>query len=452
MRTITHEQMPLHTGLAQRGISKQEISALADGISADLAYIREMPSYNSEAIFGYFIPGRLEVLGKHTDYAGGSSLVCAVNKGFRIYGLKSDDGLLHIHHLDQKINITIDLSAHRSPASGWEVYVQTVLRRLTANFGKLSGGDLFITSDLPQAAGMSSSSAFIVALLLALTEMNQLRTHPLWISQIKTQEDLATYASCIENGMSFGTLRGERGVGTLGGSQDHVAILCSRAGCLNHFSYAPTCFKKAIALPPEFQFVIGHSGILAEKTGDALELYNRTSSLAQALVEAWNHGEGGNFPHIGALLQHPKFDLYTIWKHLLLRRKTFSDVALMDRLDHFMVETDLVEEAVKALEQDQIISFGRLSFQSQHYAERLLHNQVQETTFLVSTARRLGALAASAFGAGFGGAVWALVHTYDVPLFLQKWEATYAHTFPNRVSLSQFFPVIPGSPAFALPL
>jgi len=102
MRKITHEQMPVHEGLAQRGISKQEISALADGISADLAYIREMPSYNSEAIFGYFVPGRLEVLGKHTDYAGGSSLVCAVNKGLRIYGLKSDDGLLHIHHLDQK--------------------------------------------------------------------------------------------------------------------------------------------------------------------------------------------------------------------------------------------------------------------------------------------------------------------------------------------------------------
>ncbi|HRK74380.1 MAG TPA: hypothetical protein PLL64_08905, partial [Rhodothermales bacterium] len=270
---------------------------------------------------------------------------------------------------------------------------------------------------------------------------------------IKTKEDLATYASCIENGTSFGSLRGEKGVGTKGGSQDHVAIVCSHSGHLNHFSYAPTRFQKAIPMPDQFQFVIAHSGVLAEKTGEAQSLYNRAAGLATALVEIWNKHEKSQFSHIGALIQNPTFDLYTIWKHLLLKRgKPFSDIALMDRLDHFMVESTLVQEAMNTLEQDQLVAFGRLAFQSQHYAERFLRNQIPETSFLVSSAKRLGALAASAFGAGFGGAVWAMVHTFDAPILLQQWETAYAHTFPNRLAHSQFFPILPGPPLFELPL
>ncbi|MBL7978135.1 MAG: hypothetical protein JNN12_07320 [Bacteroidetes Order II. Incertae sedis bacterium] len=453
MQQAFQAQAPPSEILRKNGFPLHHISAFLATLSDDRSRIQAIAQTQTEALTGYFVPGRLEILGKHTDYAGGSSIVCAIDKGFRIYGYKTDGAAIYLHHLDEKKSLSINLSHWSPDPIGWSAYALAVIRRLTSNFGKLSGGHLFFTSDLPQAAGMSSSSAFIISLLMVLSDLNQLQDHPLWVSQIKTKEDLATYASCIENGTSFGSLRGEKGVGTKGGSQDHVAIICSHSGHLNHFSYAPTRFQKALPMPDQFQFVIAHSGVLAEKTGEAQSLYNRAAGLANALVETWNKHEQSQFTHIGALIQSPAFDLYTLWKHLLLKRgKPFSDIALMDRLDHFIVESELVQEAMSALERDQLVAFGRLTFQSQHYAERFLRNQIQETSFLVASAKRLGALAASAFGAGFGGAVWAMVHTFDVPIFLQQWEATYAHTFPNRLAHSQFFPILPGPPVFELPL
>jgi galactokinase len=67
---------------------------------------------------------------------------------------------------------------------------------------------------------------------------------------------------------------------------------------------------------------------------------------------------------------------------------------------------------------------------SQLAAERLLANQVPETTFLARKARELGAIAASAFGAGFGGSVWALVPDSDTAAFRTRWAEAYAAAFP----------------------
>ena len=66
-------------------------------------------------------------------------------------------------------------------------------------------------------------------------------------------------------------------------------------------------------------------------------------------------------------------------------------------------------------------------------------NQVPETIWLAKEARRLGAIAGSAFGAGFGGSVWALVASESAAEFARRWQQAYeASPFPARVS-SQFF-------------
>ncbi|MBA3950066.1 MAG: galactokinase, partial [Acidobacteria bacterium] len=94
----------------------------------------------------FFVPGRLEVIGKHTDYAGGRTLIAAVPRGITVSAARSDDGAVTV--IDETTGLRL-----QSP------YAATVERRLRANF---AGADLScrisISSDLPQAAGMSSSS------------------------------------------------------------------------------------------------------------------------------------------------------------------------------------------------------------------------------------------------------------------------------------------------------
>ena len=83
---------------------------------------------------------------------------------------------------------------------------------------------------------------------------------------------------------------------------------------------------------------------------------------------------------------------------------------------------------------------------SQKMAERLLRNQVPETVALARLARERGAAASSAFGAGFGGAVWALVEAAKAEAFLEGWAAAYRAAFPARAPHAEFFLTRPGAP------
>ncbi len=75
--------------------------------------------------------------------------------------------------------------------------------------------------------------------------------------------------AAIENGQTYKSLTGDGGVGTFGGSQDHTAILTSEAGHLKQYSFCPVRFERTIKLPEDCVFVIGVSGVVADKTGSA---------------------------------------------------------------------------------------------------------------------------------------------------------------------------------------
>ncbi len=126
--------------------------------------------------FSLFVPGRIEVLGKHTDYCGGRSLVCAADRGFCVLAFPRDDALVRITDVVAGESREFEFSPELLPPLGdWANYPMTVARRLARNFpGKLRGAEIAFASDLPPAAGMSSSSALIIACFLALARINDL--------------------------------------------------------------------------------------------------------------------------------------------------------------------------------------------------------------------------------------------------------------------------------------
>ena len=405
-------------------------------------------------VYGFFVPGRIEVLGKHTDYAGGSSLLCAVERGFSLVAVPVDDDLVRVTDLRKQAGFAVALEATLAPLPGdWSNYIRTVVRRVAQNFpGTHRGGDLVFISDLPKAAGMSSSSALMIACFLGLKALNNLGAHPAFLQNIPDALTLAAYLGTIENGQTYGTLKGDLGVGTFGGSQDHTAILCSRAGHLGLFAYSPARKLGEVRWPDEYVFAVASSGVHAKKTGGAQAHYNEAARLASIANSAWNLHTGRQDPHLGAVAASERYDDKEMAQACLSETPTdLSGGEVFRRFVQFYEEHMVfIPEAVEALRGGDLNEFGALVNRSHEAARIGLNNLVPETSFLQEEARRLGAVAASAFGAGFGGSVWAMVKEAEAAAFLAAWEEGYAQQHPKAARTAAFMTARPGSAAFAL--
>ena len=390
-----------------------------------------------------FVPGRIEFLGKHTDYAGGRSLICALERGFCVAASGRDDDRLRITDAGRLDHVEFSMSSKLTPRAGhWSNYPMTVASRVAQNFsGALRGADIALISDLPPAAGLSSSSALLIAIFSVLNRVNALDQRDEYRREIDCLEDLAGYLGTIENGQSFGSLAGSKGVGTFGGSQDHTAILCCGPGELRQYSFCPVNHERSITLPGDYAFAIGVSGVSADKTGAALDKYNRVSLLAAEALAIWRTATG----RADATLMKAatsSTDAPERMREALRasRSSAFSSQELLNRFEQFVIEcTVIIPGVARALTAGDVDKIGVLIDRSQDGAERLLGNQVPETIALARLARDLGAVGASAFGAGFGGSVWAMVKTDRAKDFASEWARRYRSRFKIPEDRSAFF-------------
>lgn len=328
------------------------------------------------------------------------------------------------------------------PLTGrWAGYPMTVARRIARNFPQARrGADLALASDLPSASGMSSSSALVVATFLALAEANELQATDAWREHLATPEALAEYLGCIENGQSFGPLAGDRGVGTFGGSQDHTAIVCCRAGEVSRYSFAPVTFEGATPWPDGVELVVAVSGVRSRKSGPQQAAFNRLSLGTREILRKWREASGSEAVTLAASAAAPGASA-----EILKLLETGSDpefpaAFLVNRFRQFVRESfEIIPAAAAALADGDLAEFGRQVDASQSGAEEGLGNQVPETIHLAHRARALGAHAASSFGAGFGGSVWAMVERDAVEGFGRAWMDDYRREFPAAARRAQCF-------------
>lgn len=402
-----------------------------------------------------YVPGRVEFLGKHTDYAGGRSLLMAVDRGFRLVAAARDDQVLRVSTRGEMPG-THEFACGQTPPhppGHWVNYAATVARRAVMNFSgaaQLRGADIAFASDLPIAAGMSSSSALMVATFLAVSALNGLDRTETYRAEIGSPLELAEYLGCVENGQSFGRLTGEAGVGTFGGSEDHTSMLCCKPETLSQFSFAPAAFEREIAFPAEVGMVIGASGVHAVKTGAAMESYNRASIRARKAAAAYNRATEADCRHLReiALRVGPGGLMDALQAIRSGTEPQDRGEDLPGRFEQFFREDQQIVPAVaEALAAGQAEGIGELVDASHAGAARGLQNQVPQTNFLQSSARRLGAMAASYFGAGFGGSVWAMVEKDRAAEFRDRWRQAYAENFAEEAARSEFFLTRPGRPA-----
>lgn len=404
------------------------------------------PGAAADQLHALWVPGRIEVLGKHTDYAGGRSLLCATDLGAAFVSRPRHDHVVAIRDLRSGETDQFVLDPELTSETGdWTNYPRTAARRLAANFGIATGADIVFESNLPLAAGMSSSSALIVAFATILKDINGVASHPAFVANVSGTEDEAGYLGTVENGQTFGTLEGHAGVGTFGGSEDHTAILCSSPGTLKQYAFCPVRHEATVPFPEDWVFVVASSGIVAEKTGAALERFNRASRLASCAASVVGDALGQNFPHLAAAITHDRDAAREILSKA--DRDGFSAKDFFDRFDQFSIESEeIIPAAVRALREGDTEHFGAEVTRSQQTGAALLGNQVEQTVWLAERAVQCGAVTASAFGAGFGGSVYAIVDRADAGSFLERWRSDYHDRFFGQSASSAFVVTEPGPP------
>ena len=383
------------------------------------------------------VPGRVEVLGKHTDYAGGSVLVGAIDRAItararRVTGPPAS--LTATTDGGDPVTLRAGVDPGLEPGH-WGRYLQTVLDRLTLNFGVGTAAHLSISSDLPPASGMSSSSALVCATALALASLNGWDADPRWIESMPDRLSLAGYLAAVEGGRAWRDLPGTSGVGTRGGSEDHTGMLCGAQDRLLLADFDPMCITRTISFPSQWALVVGVTGVLAHKTGAALEDYNRGPNTVQAVLARWNEATGRTDASLAGAVRHLIGDA--------TGEQAAGDPALKDLLrlcdpgyERQRIEQFLVESLVLVPDGARLIDaadpgMGEVLERSQELADRGLRNQVPQTRLMVSLAREAGAIGASSFGAGWGGSVYALIPADDAEDFATQWLQTYRDRAPE---------------------
>ncbi|HQZ96427.1 MAG TPA: galactokinase family protein [Pyrinomonadaceae bacterium] len=386
-----------------------------------------------------FIPGRIEFLGKHTDYCGGRSVVCAIDRGFHAELEDHSEPLVVLENLDISERISVPLKDPTILPGHWTNYAAEVVRRLGTNFpeGLKNGVKIRFNSDLPKAAGLSSSSALMIMVFAALDLVNDLRGSSRYQDNIHDKLDLAEYLGCVENGQSFRELAGSAGVGTFGGSQDHAAIVLGKADKLSAFSFSPLRHDADFPFPETYSFVVASSGVAAEKTGTARDSYNRISRMVSEVTSTV--GRGLTFSRM-----FEEFGVDEVLSKIRGMRSAFMTRDLLSRVEQFRIENfEIIPSVIEMLAAGRIADIGDAIDISQENAERFLGNQITETSFLQRSAREIGVVAASAFGAGFGGSVYALLTRSDAEGFKAEWQRVYRNRFPQHSGVCEFFTARP---------
>jgi galactokinase len=213
-------------------------------------------------------PGRVNLIGEHIDYHGLPVLPMALRQRVEIRFEPRDDSQIRAASAgygSREFTWRTDLIP--GPAGDWENYLRAAALAVSRKWGAGRGIDASVTSNLPAASGLSSSSALIVAFTLALLRANEWR---------------ASFDELMEI-----LPEGEHFVGTRGGGMDHAAVLASREGYASLIRFDPPAVRH-VAIPEDWAFLVIDSGIRAEKSGAARERYNavRTSAGAAAHVSS----------------------------------------------------------------------------------------------------------------------------------------------------------------------
>jgi len=331
-------------------------------------------------------PGRVNLIGEHTDYSGGLVLPLAIDRGIRLRVEPSDRITLTSEQFDGRVDVGADGSG--SAPEGWGRYVAAMAQEL-GDLGRPPVGMTgTLSSDLPAGAGLSSSAALEMAVGTALAAVADFPLEPLALA-------------------AAGQRAERRAVGVPVGIMDQAASVLGVAGHAILLDCA-TLDHRAVPLPPDLAVAVLHSGVSRQLEGSGYG--RRRAELEEGLAAL-----GGRSPR----------EVDPEEAVAAARAAGLGDVPVR-RLRHVVTENHRVEATVAALETGDRAALRRLLAEGHASLRDDYEVSVPELDLLVDLALEHGAVAARMTGGGFGGAIVALVDAEAAAGVVAAAAAAYA--------------------------
>ncbi len=321
-------------------------------------------------------PGRVNLIGEHTDYNDGYVMPFALAQRVLIAAAPRDDGTWSVTSLNNDSTETFRPADLQPGMTGWQAYVAGVVWALEEAGYRVGGADLVLTSDVPEGAGLSSSAALECAVLTALADLNDLDIAGL---------ERAKLARRAENAF----------VGAPTGLMDQAAsTLCTTGHAL--------FFDCRTDDAEQVRFDTASAGleILVLDTKTPHALVDSEYAARRASCE-----EAARMLGVAALRDVTNLDAAL---------DQLPDPVIQRRVRHVVTENARVLEAVNVLRAGRIADLAPLLDASHASMRDDFEITVPQVDLAVETARASGALGARMTGGGFGGCIIALVPAGDV--------------------------------------
>jgi len=410
-------------------------------------------------VFAARAPGRVNLIGEHTDYSGLPVLPVAIDRSTTVVAAANATIEIELANADPAWPARRFALERRIPpyATGdWANYVKAAIQGVIDHFSArgtlvddLRGALMVVGSTVPPASGLSSSSALTVSTAMAFMAINELELEPI---------DTATMVA-----------RGERYVGTHGGAMDQSVSILGRRDHALFIEFDPIRVR-AVKMPAKVALVVADSREVADKSGKVRAEYNRrvvecalaARILGRALkldgvkilgdvvraIPNWNTADlveilaASSPARLGADLKEAANILGVSWSALdaeLLGRGSTrivldsnSPLEVLKRARHVLSETERVIRAVEMLEAGRLDEMGTLMNASHQGLADDFECSTARLDAIVECARRGGALGARLTGAGFGGSIVALCDLANAGTVIESIDrGYYAKRYPG---------------------
>ena len=331
-------------------------------------------------------PGRVNLIGEHTDYNDGFVLPAAIDRAITYAGRRRADRRVCAYSQDFDASVEFDLDDIRQVRENtWSNFLRGVSKFLEADGHRLTGADIAFGGDVPRESGLSSSAAVEVGATSFWNRLLDLKLDPIYVVKVsrRTENEFV--------GVPCGIM--DQFISALG-RRDHALFLDCRDLSYRH-----------VPLRSDVKVVVCNTGV---KRALAQSEYEVRLKQCREAVETIS------------LLHRPVQSLRDVQLSDLAAVLGSFDPLLWRRAHHVVSENERVVEAVRVLENGNLERFGRLMNQSHDSLRDDYEVSCKELDTLVELARRQpGVLGARMTGAGFGGCTVNLVRADAAAGFAQ---------------------------------